>query len=206
MRACVYVGEVARTDAAVAAAPVVAVARPVAARKQFAPGSLAELALVKRARGGDTEAMADLYRGYARPVHAALLARIGDAHAAEDAVHDVFEAAMRHLPDLRDPQRFGPWLLTIARRKATDVHRRRQPTVPLKSEPGVSAPPRLEAAEVLDAIASMPSAYRETLAMRLIEGMTGPEIAAATGRSAISVRVNLHRGMRRLRASLTGGE
>jgi hypothetical protein len=44
--------------------------------------------------------------------------------------------------------------------------------------------------------------YRETLIMRLVEGMTGPEIAERTGLAAGSVRVNLHRGMKLLRERL----
>jgi RNA polymerase sigma-70 factor, ECF subfamily len=50
----------------------------------------------------------------------------------------------------------------------------------------------------------LPEAYRETLMMRLVEGMTGPEIAARTGLTPDSVRVNLHRGMKLLRDALEG--
>jgi RNA polymerase sigma-70 factor (ECF subfamily) len=58
------------------------------------------------------------------------------------------------------------------------------------------------AAEILELIRSLPEAYRETLVLRLVEGMTGPEIAARTGLTAASVRVNLHRGMKQLREKL----
>ena len=51
-------------------------------------------------------------------------------------------------------------------------------------------------------IRSLPEAYRETLVLRLVEGMTGPEIAERTGLTAASVRVNLHRGMKMLREQL----
>jgi RNA polymerase sigma-70 factor, ECF subfamily len=40
--------------------------------------------------------------------------------------------------------------------------------------------------------------------LRLVEGMTGPEIAARTGLTPASVRVNLHRGMKQLRERLEG--
>jgi RNA polymerase sigma-70 factor, ECF subfamily len=53
-------------------------------------------------------------------------------------------------------------------------------------------------------IRSLPETYRETLILRLVEGMTGPEIAARTGLTHGSVRVNLHRGMQQLRAKLGG--
>ena len=55
------------------------------------------------------------------------------------------------------------------------------------------------------AIRSMPEAYRETLVLRLVEGMTGIEIAERTGLKPESVRVNLHRGMELLRKTLGVG-
>jgi RNA polymerase sigma-70 factor (ECF subfamily) len=55
---------------------------------------------------------------------------------------------------------------------------------------------------VLAAIRALPEAYREPLILRLVEGMSGEEIAARTGLTPASVRVNLHRGMKRLRESL----
>jgi RNA polymerase sigma-70 factor (ECF subfamily) len=59
-----------------------------------------------------------------------------------------------------------------------------------------------EALTIVQAIRSLPAAYAETLLMRLLEGMTGPEIAARTGLKPESVRVNLCRGMKRLRRVL----
>ena len=59
---------------------------------------------------------------------------------------------------------------------------------------------------MLAAIRRLPECYRETLILRLVEGMTGPEIAARTGLTADSVRVNLCRGMKLLRARLEGHE
>ena len=55
---------------------------------------------------------------------------------------------------------------------------------------------------MLAAIRALPEAYRETLVLRLVEGMTGPEIAERTGLTAGSVRVNLYRGMKQLRERL----
>ena len=57
-------------------------------------------------------------------------------------------------------------------------------------------------AAILDAIRNLPDAYREILILRLVEGMTGPEIAERTGLTHGSVRVTLHRGMHQLRARL----
>ena len=62
-----------------------------------------------------------------------------------------------------------------------------------------------QSAAVLEAVMSLSETYRETLILRLVEGMTGPEIAARTGMTQGSVRVNLHRGMEQLRAKLSAG-
>ena len=55
---------------------------------------------------------------------------------------------------------------------------------------------------VLEMVRKLPEAYRETLLMRLVEGMTGDEIAERSGLTPASVRVNLHRGMKLLREKL----
>ena len=53
-------------------------------------------------------------------------------------------------------------------------------------------------------IRALPEAYREPLLLRCVEGMTGPEIAAALGLTHGSVRVNLCRGVAMLRERLGG--
>jgi RNA polymerase sigma-70 factor (ECF subfamily) len=68
---------------------------------------------------------------------------------------------------------------------------------------GRDAAPTSEALEVLRAIRALPEAYGETLVMRLVEGLTGPEIAELTGMTHEAVRVNLHRGMKLLKEKLT---
>ena len=67
---------------------------------------------------------------------------------------------------------------------------------------GASSSDVAEARNVLAAIRTLPDAYRETLVMRLCEGMSGPEIAEVTGLEPGSVRINLHRGMKLLREKL----
>jgi RNA polymerase sigma-70 factor (ECF subfamily) len=126
----------------------------------------------------------------------------------DDLVQDVFLHAMRQIATLRDAASFGGWLAAIARNRGTDHLRQTRATEPLADEPDGSADAAagLEAQLVLRALRTLPEAYRETLALRLIEGMTGPEIAAATGLTPASVRVNLHRGMKQLRERLEQGK
>jgi len=159
--------------------------------------------LVRAARGGERAAFAALYDRYARVVHGVLLARVS-RDDVEDLVQDVFLAAWRRLDDLRDPAAFGGWLTMIARNRATDFHRRSTEFVELPEQLPVreAATAEMEARAALDAIRDLPDAYRETLVLRLVEGLTGPEIATRTGLTPASVRVNLHRGMKLLREKL----
>jgi RNA polymerase sigma-70 factor, ECF subfamily len=158
---------------------------------------------VAAARGGDRLAFGQLYARYAPMVHGLLLARVPRSDV-DDLVQDVFLQAMRRLSALRSLDSFGPWLAAIARNRARDHHRRGDATVALPEQVPGRPHPEGDALVVLAAIRRLPDAYRETLVLRLVEGMTGPEIAERTGLTPGSVRVNLHRGIRMLRAALGG--
>jgi RNA polymerase sigma-70 factor, ECF subfamily len=165
--------------------------------------------LVHASQRGDSDAFGQLYQRYARMVHGILLAKV-PREEVEDLVHEVFLRAFPRLNGLREASRFGAWLAAITRSMAMDYHR--QPRVQLErrqdstdfdaADDGHEQAKIREAAEILESIRSLPEAYRETLILRLVEGMTGPEIAAKTGLSHGSVRVNLHRGMQQLREKL----
>ena len=160
--------------------------------------------LVLRARDGDADAVRQLYLRFSRAVHGVLLGYVQPADA-DDLTHDVFETALRQLHDLREPAAFPGWLLSIARRAALQRLRHVPPSSVDSSslvDTASTQETRLEAHHALAVIRSLPEAYRETLMLRLVEGMTGPEIAARTGLTEGSVRVNLHRGMKLLRDRL----
>ena len=133
--------------------------------------------LILSATNGDRGAFGELYVRYARMVHGILLARV-PAGDAEDLVQDVFMSAMRQLRGLR--------------------------TAAAERKHGIDG--GADAFLVLDLIRKLPEAYQETLVFRLVEGMTGPEIAEKTGLTPESVRVNLCRGMKMLRELLGGKE
>ncbi len=171
------------------------------ARQREAEVQSPEAALVAAARAGDREAFERLYELYAPLVHGVLLARVPYGEVS-DLVQDVFLSAFRKLAHLRDAGRFGPWVAIIARNRAADFYRRSRETEELREELAQGASHRDEAREALEVIRGLPEAYRETLVLRLVEGMTGPEIAERTGLRPASVRVNLHRGMKMLRQRL----
>ncbi len=181
-------------------------AQPEATGRSIVPPDRSEdAALVRAAREGDRNAFGHLYQRFAPMVHGLLLARVAPAEV-DDLVQDVFLQAMRRLASLRSLEAFGPWLAAIARNRARDHHRRTRDMVELPPELEGAASPGGEALAVVAAIRRLPEAYRETLVLRLVEGMTGPEIAERTGLTPGSVRVNLHRGVQLLRQILQEGE
>ena len=158
--------------------------------------------LVRLAREGDREAFDRLYRRYAPMVHGMLMVRVPYGEV-DDLLQDVFLLAFQRIRSLRQGGAFGGWLAAIARHRATDYHRRpRLVPDPTLVSAGEDPDVREEALAVLAEIRGLPEAYRETLALRLVEGLTGPEIASLTGLTPASVRVNLHRGMKMLRERL----
>lgn len=158
------------------------------------------LAIVGAARGGDRNAFAELYRRFHRAVHGVVLARVAFGDAA-DLVQDVFAIALERLPQLTEAAAFASWILAIARNRAIDHARVARPSDELSDLPA-PVTRSAEVAQALAALRELPEAYRETMILRLVEGMTGPEIAEQTGLAAGSVRVNLHRGMKLLRERL----
>jgi RNA polymerase sigma-70 factor (ECF subfamily) len=170
------------------------------------PGPHDERRLIRKARNGDRAAFGALYRQYASMVHGLLLARV-PPDVADDLLQEVFLKAMIQLNQLRDDDHFGAWIAAIARNRAVDHHRHAREIQSsegllelLSMEPNYSL--LSEAQLALTVIRSLPDAYRETLTMRLAEGLSGPEIAVLTGLTPESVRVNLHRGMKLLRERL----
>jgi RNA polymerase sigma-70 factor (ECF subfamily) len=170
--------------------------------------------LVRAAQAGQAASFDALYRRHARIVHAVLLGR-SSREDVEDMVQEVFLTAWRQLGTLRDPAAFAGWVMTIARHQRIDQARKQPAATQDINATGsreaeglnlpsadASAEVRLEARLALEAIRALPEAYRDTLVLRLVEGMTGPEIASRTGLTPDSVRVNLCRGMKLLREAL----
>jgi RNA polymerase sigma-70 factor, ECF subfamily len=163
---------------------------------------------VERARKGDRAAFAATFRRFARMVHGIGLARLSVSEA-DDLVQDVFIAAFEQIHTLAEKDAIGGWLAQIARNRALDLLRkqRRHDHVPIDAagqEHLATNDPEhhAEANRVLHKILALPEAYRETLILRLVEGMSGPEIATQVGMTPDSVRVNLHRGMKLLKEAI----
>src|SRR5712671_2858728 len=129
-----------------------------------------EVVLVKAVLEGDRNVFGRLYDLYAPLVHGILLARVPRAEV-DDLVQDIFLHALKKLHTLRDSAAFGPWIAMIARNRAMDFYRRSRETVEVTDDLRSSDTSATKATEILDMIRGLPEAYRETLVLRLVEGM-----------------------------------
>ncbi|MEI9936416.1 MAG: sigma-70 family RNA polymerase sigma factor [Pseudomonadota bacterium] len=128
----------------------------------------------------------------------------------DDVLQDVFLRAQRALPDLRDEERFGPWMYRIARSAIAESHRQRsrhpvlevegpEPTVAIEA----SGPTPLEtqiAAYLVPLISRLPSPYREALTLTELEGLTQQAAADKLGISLSGAKSRVQRGREKLRA------
>lgn len=159
---------------------------------------------VAGARRSEREAFGKLHQHFSRLVHAIIVTKVPASEAA-DLTQDVFLTMLSKLSGLEDDQAFPAWLMELARNRASRFLRDRPRSAPLDDAEEPIAPDRSgwpDAKRVLKVLQTLPEAYAETLAMRLIEGLSGPDIAERTGLTPGSVRVNLHRGMAMLREKL----
>ncbi len=151
-----------------------------------------------------------LYQQHARAVLAYLVHRLPTLLDAEDALDDVFLAALNACASGQTLS--GGWLMVTAQRRVADFYRQRQRALPLSpavaadeqhasesSEPEWVALRGEEHRELLRLIARLPQDQQEVLALRFAAGLQSPEIGEVVGKRADAVRALLARAMRRLR-------
>ena len=171
------------------------------------PTGESDAVVVRRLAAGEPGARQALYERFAPVVRGIALAHLPSQDAG-DLEQDVFVHVFGRIGQLRDAHALGGWVASVARNLARDRLRRlrRRPRAVPIDDAAVATRDRAghELAErVMVLVRSLPEAYRETLLMRLVEGLSGPEIAERTGMTHGSVRVNLSRGMALLRPQLT---
>ncbi len=169
-------------------------------------------ALVRKARGGDRNALEAVWRAHRRFVAAVLFARWPRGLDLEDGLQEVALALVRRIGSLEDPGKLRPWLRAIAIRAAATAGRRLEIEVrgsaSAEVEPAVPGDARLvdardEESVVLARVRELPLDYREPLVLRAVHGMTQREIASALGLPETTVETRLARARRMLREAMT---
>jgi RNA polymerase sigma-70 factor (ECF subfamily) len=163
--------------------------------------------LVALGIAGDTDAYGELI---ARHQYAARqLARriVRDYQHAEDLAQEAFIKAYQSLADLKDPNRFGPWVGTILRHLALDFLRLSKNTVSLESlredgfepeEAGLESVPETaewqeEDRRVLEVLENLREDYREIIVLKHVERLSYKELASRLGMSVSAVGEKLSR-------------
>lgn len=181
---------------------------------------LSDAALVAEVLEGDTDGFGALVERYKNLVASFVAARVPPAEV-EDLAQDTFLRAFRKLASLRDPASFSAWLLGIASHVCVDWHRARRhsaslddagasgplagATVPHRTPPAApdAEAERQEAARLLlESLDHLPEAYRVTVVLKHMDGLSCQEIAERLGLAIGTVTSRLARAYKLLRERL----
>lgn len=164
------------------------------------------------AQGGDQAAFGQIVHGCQNGITAIALAITRDVAASEDIAQDAFLSAWTHLPRLRNPRSFLPWLRQITRNLSYDHLRRRRSErrydgelddiLATVADPAPDQPERLMrqqqeaiAAELID---DLPEETREILLIYYREGQSSKQVASLLGLQDAAVRKRLSRARKSL--------
>jgi RNA polymerase sigma-70 factor, ECF subfamily len=185
-----------------------------------------ETDLVQRLRAGDEDAFATLISRYQRPMVRLAASFVSNTAVAEEVVQDTWIGVVRGIDHFEGRSSLQTWLFKILVNRARSTGRRESRH--LLAGEGVAVdgsrfdekgawrePPRPFTDEVEDrviaersqeairaSLAQLPAVQREVVALRDIDGLSGPEVCEVLGISAANQRILLHRGRSQLRAAL----
>jgi RNA polymerase sigma-70 factor (ECF subfamily) len=165
---------------------------------------------IERAASGDAPAFRELVTGHRAFVQALCVSHVADAAEAEDLTQEVFVQVHRDLSNLRDPEKFLPWLRQVTRNVCLMWLRRRHAArVPLETAAEQRDPRaenrlgRTELQAVLTRVLGQVSPKsREVLALRYLAGCSEAEIATALGVRPATVKSRLYEGRKQAKRTL----
>ena len=174
-------------------------------------GSLGDL--LAAAQGGDASAYRQFLHAIIPFVRSIARRRCWSSDMADDVVQDVLLTVHRVRHTYQPGRAVEPWLAAIAVRRSIDAMRRsgrigqRETHHPLAYETFADAPandereadaPRI-VARMID---GLPRGQKEAIKLVKLQEMTLAEASRASGQSIASLKVNVHRAMKRLRGAL----
>jgi RNA polymerase sigma-70 factor (ECF subfamily) len=164
--------------------------------------------LIHRARQGDPDAIAALYRHHVDAIHRYVRYRVPDTPAAEDLTAEVFLRMVEGLPRYhQNGAPFEAWLYRIAAARVADYYRRRKrrPQESLTdAEPDRAELPerRLQDEEeetaLRIALRQLSAEQQDVLVLRFVERKSHAEVAALLGKSVTAIKSTQHRALNRL--------
>lgn len=183
---------------------------------------MTEQELVTRAKGGDTEAFAQLVEANQNRIYSLALRMVGNPEDATDLAQDAFLSAWRGLERFQGEAAFSTWLYRLTSNACIDFLRkekRKRPAGGILSLddteegatldlPDYEADPhrQLERSEVRQSIAQGLSAlspeHRRVLTLREVAGLSYAEIARILGLEEGTVKSRISRARLALRKKL----
>jgi RNA polymerase sigma factor (sigma-70 family) len=157
--------------------------------------------LVVRAQLGDRRALAELVGHWHLPVWRYVRRMLSGPGLADDVSQEAWAAALKALPRLRQPERFAPWLFTIARRSVFNHLRdTSDPTEPIEADQvvGDAVGAVLDRTQVSEGLAGVPVREREVLILFYLHDLALEECAQVLGVPAGTVKSRLFRARRLL--------
>ena len=164
--------------------------------------------LIRRARGGDPAAFAEIYGRHHPAIYRYILFQVGDRAAAEDLAGEVFVRMVEQID--RFPHRGRPllaWLYTIASNLVADHRGRNGRPTPVLRDEGLEANPvgqdaaGLTASErrVAAALQELTEAQRQVVVLKLFEGLDNQTVATIVDEPVGAVKSLQHQGLATLR-------
>jgi RNA polymerase sigma factor (sigma-70 family) len=168
------------------------------------------ITLVERATQGDAAALGHLVTEHWRFVYTICLSHVGHTADAEDLTQEVFMQVAHDVADLREPDKFLPWLRQVARNVCRMWRRQQHATYePLDTIAEVDDPTAADrfkrtelAAIVRGMLAQVSPKSREVLALHYVAGYSEMEIAAALRLSPATVKSRLREGREQAKQQL----
>jgi RNA polymerase sigma-70 factor, ECF subfamily len=168
---------------------------------------LPDLLLVERTRGRDTRAFETLMRRYNRRLYRIARSILSHNDIAEEAVRAAYFRAFANLDRYEPAGKFGSWLARLAFNEALAL-RRHSPGTPLTVvQPSSEAPSDGTEAvatrqQLEEAIDALPEVFRTVLVLRVVEDLSGVEVAVCLGLNETTVRTRLYRAQQRLKVDV----
>ena len=179
--------------------------------------------LMHRVAGGDSDALAQLFRRYAGAVYSLAYRLLNDREGAEELLNEAFVRVWRQAPSF-DARRgkFSTWLMSVARNLGIDELRSRRAR-PRRSDPlslddsvldpvddSVDVERDVWHAErrrlIRQALRELPAAQREALELAYFEGLTQSEISTRLGDPLGTTKTRIRLGLQKLRDLLLSSE
>ena len=168
----------------------------------------ADRLLLKRAKRGDTQAFADLYRHIYQDLYRFALCMMKHPQDAEDMVSETVILAYENLPGLRKPESFGSWIFKILSNQCKSRLKQQAKVISMEErreytpEAAMPETDHAQMQDVRDAFQTLPEEERLIVGLSVLCGYQSPEIGKMLQMPPGTVRSKQSRAMEKLRRLL----